>query len=73
PTEFSQEGILDVVAKFMACDDQLLAVVDKALFRNCLITMRPKTIKNNLPSTHDVSVYIHNCFIEQLKLLKKEI
>jgi len=29
--------------------------------------------KNNLPSTHDVSVYIHNQFIDQLKLLKSEI
>jgi hypothetical protein len=35
--------------------------------------MRPKTTKNDLPSTHDVSVYIHNRFIDQLKLLKKEI
>jgi len=29
--------------------------------------------KNNLPSTHDVSAYIHNHFIDQLKLLKSEI
>jgi hypothetical protein len=50
-----------------------LAVADKALFRNCLVTMRPKTIGNNLPSTHDVLVYLHNCFVEQMKLLKKEI
>lgn len=35
--------------------------------------MRPKTTKNDLPSTHDVSVYIHNRFIDQLKLLKSEI
>ncbi|KAF8231212.1 hypothetical protein L208DRAFT_1197726, partial [Tricholoma matsutake] len=69
PMEFSEEGILDAVAKFIACDDQ----VNKALFRNCLVTMRPKMIGNNLPSTHNVLVYLHNCFIEQLKLLKKEI
>ena len=29
--------------------------------------------KNDLPSTHDMSVYIHNQFIDQLKLLKSEI
>jgi maltodextrin utilization protein YvdJ len=50
-----------------------LVVADKALFRNCLVIMRPKTTKNDLPSTHDVSVYIHNRFVDQLKLLKKEI
>ena len=36
-------------------------------------TMQPKTTLNDLPSTHNVSVYIHNCFVDQLKLLKKEI
>ena len=50
-----------------------MAVADKALFRKCLITMRPKTTKNDLPSTHNVSVYIHNRFADKLKLLKKEI
>ena len=35
--------------------------------------MQPKTTLNDLPSTHNVSVYIHNCFVDQLKLLKKEI
>ncbi|KAF8223755.1 hypothetical protein L208DRAFT_1071098, partial [Tricholoma matsutake] len=73
PTEFSQEGILEAVAKFVACDDQLLAIADKALFRNCLVIMRPKTVKCDLPSTHDVLVYIHNHFVEHLKLLKEEI
>jgi hypothetical protein len=35
--------------------------------------MRPKTTLKDLPSTHNVSVYIHNSFIDRLKLLKKEI
>lgn len=35
--------------------------------------MRPKTTKKDLPSTHDLSVYIHNRFVDQLKLLKKDI
>lgn len=50
-----------------------MAVADKALFRNCLVAMRPKTTKNDIPSSHDVSVYLHNHFIDQLKLLKSEI
>jgi hypothetical protein len=50
-----------------------LALADKSLFRNCLVTMRPKTTIKDLPSTHNVSVYIHNSFVEQLKLFKKEI
>ena len=77
------------MAKFIACDDQVsqdcnvenmslipgqsLAVVEKALFRNCLVTMRLKMMKNDLPSSYDVSVYIHNHFVNQLKLLKSEI
>ena len=35
--------------------------------------MQPKTTINDLPSTYNVSVYIHNRFVDQLKLLKKEI
>ena len=50
-----------------------MAVADKSLVRNCLINMRPKTTIKELPSTHDVSVYIHNRFVDQLKLLKNEI
>ncbi|KAF8229374.1 hypothetical protein L208DRAFT_1286927, partial [Tricholoma matsutake] len=71
--KFSCDGILEVVAKFVTCDDQSPAVANKASFRNCLIIMRPKTIKQDLPTTHSVSVYIHNQFIEQLKQLKIQI
>ena len=35
--------------------------------------MRPKATINDLPSTQNVSVYIHNSFVDQLKLLKREI
>ncbi|KAF8228070.1 hypothetical protein L208DRAFT_1293537 [Tricholoma matsutake] len=68
-----KEGLLETVAKFIACDNQSLAVANKALFRNCLVMMRQKTLSSELPSTHDISVYIHNHFVDQLKQLKAEI
>ncbi|KAF8222375.1 hypothetical protein L208DRAFT_1214030, partial [Tricholoma matsutake] len=73
PTQFTQEGLLDAISKFIACDDQSLAVASKASFRNCLIIMRLKTIIPDLPSTHTVSDYIHNQFVAQLKKLNTEI
>jgi hypothetical protein len=87
--EFSREGILKAVAEFIVCDDQVgdvndtrdwcfnilqsLAVMNKATFRNCLVAMRPKTANIDLPSTHDISSYIHNAFIKFLNELKGEI
>jgi hypothetical protein len=44
-----------------------LALVDKAVFQNCLVVMRPKTLKMDLPSTHDVSIYLHNQYVGRLK------
>ena len=41
---------------------EALAVANKPIFRNCLVTMRPKTRSKELPSTHDVVTYIHNEF-----------
>jgi hypothetical protein len=57
---FTHDGPLDAIAKFVTCYDQALAVVEKPVFRNCLIAMWPKTSQNDLPSTHDLVVYIHN-------------
>lgn len=34
--------------------------------------MRSKTTKKDLPSTHDVTVYIHNSFTDKIKLLNEE-
>jgi hypothetical protein len=48
-------------------------VADKARFRNCLVSMRPNTNKADLPTAHDVSLYIHNAFVNHLKELKEEI
>ncbi len=53
--------------------DQALALAEKPVFRNCLVAMRPKTTRKDLPSRHDIEVYIHNEFVDWLKTLKSEI
>jgi hypothetical protein len=52
---------------------QALALTEKPVFRNCLVAMRPKTTRKDLPSRHDIEVYIHNEFVSWLKMLKTEI
>jgi hypothetical protein len=71
--QFTRDGALDAIARFVACDDQALALVEKPVFRNCLIAMRPKTTKKDLPSTHDLVVHIHNEFVAWMKKLKDDI
>ncbi|KAH9009502.1 hypothetical protein EDB84DRAFT_1235332, partial [Lactarius hengduanensis] len=68
-TDFTKEAILDAVAKLIACDAQALILVDKATFQNCLVIMRPKTKRADLPSAYDVKVYLKNTFITHLKQL----
>ena len=48
-------------------------MADKPAFRNCLVAMRPNAILADIPSTHDVSAYIHNAFIEFFKDLKVQM
>jgi hypothetical protein len=43
------------------------------MFRNCLVSMRPKSTGRDLPSRHDVEVHIHNEFVDWLKTLKCDI
>lgn len=71
--EFTREGVLHAIAQFIACGDQALAVADNVLFRNCLVAMRPKTVRHDLASTHEVGMYIHNEFAKWLRTLKSEI
>lgn len=52
---------------------QSLAVADKAAFRNCLVAMRPNARKADIPSSHDVSTFIHNSFIELFKTFRLRI
>ncbi|KIL54030.1 hypothetical protein M378DRAFT_49908, partial [Amanita muscaria Koide BX008] len=73
PKEFSATGLLEAVAQFVACEDQSLAVVNKKTFRNQLVIMRPKTMNNDLPSTHNVMTYIHNEFCSVLESMKAAI
>jgi hypothetical protein len=51
---------------------QSLVVADKTTFRNCLVTMRPRTRTSELASTHEVTTHIHNEFVEYMKNLKEE-
>lgn len=48
-----------------------LAVVDKAVYQNCLVAMRPKTHKKELPSSHEVKNYIQKQFVERIDALKE--
>ena len=45
---------------YLARVPQVLAVVDKTTFRNCLVTMQLNTQKNELPRGFEVASYIHN-------------
>ncbi|KAG6904054.1 hypothetical protein DXG01_012929, partial [Tephrocybe rancida] len=73
PREFTREGVLESVSKLITVDDQSLLLADKPLFRNVLISMRPKATKADLPSTYDVKVFLHNKYVEWLKQLQSDI
>ena len=49
------------------------ALVSKAVFRNCLTVMQPKTRTKELPSAHDVTIYIQNEFIRFMDQIKQVI
>ena len=51
---------------------QSLAVADKVSFRNCLVSMQSSATKADLPSTHDITAFIHNSFVSFLKKMKEE-
>jgi hypothetical protein len=86
---YTRDGVTHAVAQLVACDDQVcvmairtssltvfdqaLALAEKPIFRNCLVAMRPKTMRKDLPSRHDIEVYIHNEFVAWLKSLKNDI
>ncbi|GLB39419.1 hypothetical protein LshimejAT787_0605810 [Lyophyllum shimeji] len=73
PKEFTRDGILQSVTKFITVDDQSLAVASKPIFRNCLVTMRPKTTNTDLPSTHEVLVNLHNKFTVHMAEVRESI
>lgn len=57
----------------LTTSDQSLCVADKASFHNCLVAMRPNATKAILPSTHDVTTYIHNAFSAFINSLRDEL
>jgi hypothetical protein len=65
--------LLELHGDLITISIQSLAVASKATFRNCLVAMRPKTTKSDLPSTHDVTTYIHNEFVRLLEDFKTAI
>ncbi|KAF8336705.1 hypothetical protein F5887DRAFT_891161, partial [Amanita rubescens] len=73
PKQFSREQTLRTVTKFVACDDQAFEVANKPSFRNCLTSMRPQTIKADLPSAHDVKTCLQNECVDYLNKLKAKI
>ncbi|KAF8622594.1 hypothetical protein AX15_006893 [Amanita polypyramis BW_CC] len=73
PKEFSREALLHALAQLITCDDQAFALVSKAVFRNCLTMMWPKTKTKELPSAHDVVIYIQNEFIRFMDQIKQVI
>jgi hypothetical protein len=54
--------------------DKALAVAGKNLFHNCLVAMKKsKAVCLDMPSTHNVTTYIHNQFVMWLQELKTDI
>ncbi|EKM81446.1 hypothetical protein AGABI1DRAFT_35778, partial [Agaricus bisporus var. burnettii JB137-S8] len=73
PRDFTREGILKAVTIHIATDDQAFDIANKPSFRNCLVTMRPRTTKNDLPSAYDVKNFLHSEFTRYLQDLADEI
>ncbi|KAG6826532.1 hypothetical protein H0H92_015444 [Tricholoma furcatifolium] len=73
PKEFSKTGTTHAVAQLVACDDQAFALASKPLFRNCLVSMCPKTKSSELPTSYNVSTHIHNEFVHLIDALKQDI
>lgn len=89
PLVFTREYALQAVAKLIVTNNNVsitqnhhelrtrhhkpLALADNTAFRNALVAMRPKSSTKDLPSSHDVSVYIHNEFVKHTTALKEEL
>ena len=52
---------------------QAFELANKPEFRNCLVTMRPKTTKQDLPSAYDVKTYLRKEFTRHIEGLMAEI
>ncbi|TFK82991.1 hypothetical protein K466DRAFT_452360, partial [Polyporus arcularius HHB13444] len=66
PTAFSPDAILRHVTILIVTSDQPLVMADDVAFRNCLVIMRPKTRKSELPTRTTVRTRITNEFVTYL-------
>ncbi|RPD73177.1 hypothetical protein L226DRAFT_441581, partial [Lentinus tigrinus ALCF2SS1-7] len=64
PSAFSQQGIIDAVTTHVVCGAQALLVTEDVTFTNCLVVMRPKTTRSELPTRAKVKTNIHNKFVD---------
>ncbi|KZT31304.1 hypothetical protein SISSUDRAFT_967603, partial [Sistotremastrum suecicum HHB10207 ss-3] len=51
---------------------QGISHTDDVAFRNALLSMRPHTLPSELPSAHELSIYIHNQFLDLIHSFKHE-
>ena len=58
---------------FCASHSQALLVADDPTFTNCLVVMRPKTTKEELPSRAVVRTNIKNNFIRFIKTVRADV
>ena len=58
---------------FYASHSQALLVADDPTFTNCLVVMRPKTTKEELPSRAVVRTNIKNKFVQFIKGIRSDI
>jgi hypothetical protein len=49
---------------------QAMMLANKTTFRNCLVAMHLSSIKADLPSTHNMTQFIHNEFVALLNKYK---
>ncbi|EIW63228.1 uncharacterized protein TRAVEDRAFT_83826, partial [Trametes versicolor FP-101664 SS1] len=67
PTAFSRVGILDAVTTHVVVGDQALLLASTPTFTNCLVMMRPKTTREDLPTRSTVRTNIKNKFVDYVQ------
>ncbi|KAI0731265.1 hypothetical protein C8Q76DRAFT_586230, partial [Earliella scabrosa] len=70
PMSFSCEAILEHVTIHIVCGNHALAHADKVTFTNCLVVMRPRTLRSELPTRSTVRTRIENEYAKYLDRLR---
>ena len=52
---------------------QAFELANKLAFQNCLVTMRPKMTKQDLPSAYDIKMFLRKEFTKHVEGLVAEI